>query len=212
MPFASIGRRRWLQAALAWPALHCGGAARARADPAAVAPIRELCDGLLSIMRAGQATPFAQRFAMLAPAIDQAFDLPAILQVSVGPAWSSLPPDQQATLRLRSVATRSPTTSTTSITTPASGSTCQPDTKSLPNGEQVVQTQDHLLVGRDARAGLRHAPGGRRLEGGGRAGGRLDQPRRGAALGFPPAGGARRRAGVDREPEPEDHGPVGRRR
>ena len=66
MSFASIGRRRWLQAALA-----SAGATlalpRAMADPAAVTPIRELCDSLLGIMQAGHATPFPQRFETLAP-------------------------------------------------------------------------------------------------------------------------------------------------
>ena len=49
-------------------------------------------------MRAGQATPFAQRYAALAPVIDRTFDLPTILRLSVGPAWASIPPDQQSTL------------------------------------------------------------------------------------------------------------------
>src|ERR1700675_158297 len=97
MPFASIGRRCWLQAAAALTGIGVAGGGAA-ADPAAVAPIRALCDGLLRIMKAGSATPFAQRFAMLAPVVDQAFDLPAILQVSVGPSWSAMPPNEQAAL------------------------------------------------------------------------------------------------------------------
>ena len=68
MPLASIGRRRWLQAVLA-----SAGATlalpRAMADPAAVTPIRKLCDSLLGIMRAGHATPFPQRFETLAPVV-----------------------------------------------------------------------------------------------------------------------------------------------
>src|SRR5215475_8660685 len=73
MSFASIGRRPWLQSALA--AAAAGVARSATADPAAVAPIRELCNSLLEIMRAGHTTAFAQRFNTLAPAIDRAFDL-----------------------------------------------------------------------------------------------------------------------------------------
>ena len=34
-----------------------------------------------------------------APEVDQAFDLPAVLSVSVGPGWASLSPDQQSRLR-----------------------------------------------------------------------------------------------------------------
>ena len=91
MPFASIGRRRWLRVALA-----SAGATlalpRAMADPAAVTPIRQLCDSLLGIMKAGRATPFQKRYETLAPVGERALDLPAILQLSVGPTWSSLPP------------------------------------------------------------------------------------------------------------------------
>ena len=46
-------------------------------------------------MKAGKQTSFQARYTMLAPAVDQAFDLPAVLAVSVGPRWASLPPDQQ---------------------------------------------------------------------------------------------------------------------
>ena len=42
---------------------------------AAIVPIQRLTDALLAIMRAGRATPFEQRFAQLAPVIDNAFDL-----------------------------------------------------------------------------------------------------------------------------------------
>jgi phospholipid transport system substrate-binding protein len=77
-----MGRRVCLQTALATAA--AGIAPAARADPAAVAPIRDLCQSLLGIMRAGQTTSFTQRFNTVAPVIDRAFDLPAILQLSVG--------------------------------------------------------------------------------------------------------------------------------
>jgi phospholipid transport system substrate-binding protein len=53
---------------------------------------------LLSAMKAGAQTGFSQRFQSLAPAVEQAFDLPAVLSLSVGSNWSSLPPDQQARL------------------------------------------------------------------------------------------------------------------
>src|SRR6185437_16722803 len=96
MPFGSLGRRRLLGIAAAG----IGSAAwfgRAAADPAAVAPIQQLCDALIGIMKAG-AEPFAQRFETLAPVVDRTFNLPVILQVSVGFAWSNLPPDQRTSL------------------------------------------------------------------------------------------------------------------
>ena len=72
-------------------------AARA-ADPAAAAPIQALDQALMANMRAGQATPFGQRYNTLAPVVEATFDLPTILRLSVGLAWSSIPPDQQAAL------------------------------------------------------------------------------------------------------------------
>lgn len=68
------------------------------ADPEAVAPIQALNQALLGSMRAGKATPFAQRYAALLPAVDRAFDLPAILRVSVGPRFVSMTPAEQAQL------------------------------------------------------------------------------------------------------------------
>lgn len=64
------------------------------------APVRIFGDALIAAMRAGsQRVPFSQRFAMLAPAVDQEFDLETILRVSVGPLWPSFPAGQQAALR-----------------------------------------------------------------------------------------------------------------
>lgn len=69
------------------------------ADPEATAPIQALNQGLVNAMRTGPSTPFAQRYAALAPTVERAFDLPAILQASVGLRWNSLTPaDQQQLL------------------------------------------------------------------------------------------------------------------
>jgi phospholipid transport system substrate-binding protein len=140
MPLASIGRRRWLQIAVAWT----GAAAvmrHAEADPAAIAPIKELCDALLRIMKAGGATPFAQRFATLAPTIDRVFNLSAILQVSVGPVWTSLPADQHAALltAFRRYTIANYVNSFNNFT--GQHFDVLPDTKGLPNSEQLAQTR-----------------------------------------------------------------------
>lgn len=87
-----LSRRSVLTAALLVPVI-----ARA-ADPEAAAPIQALDQGLLAAMRAGRATPFAQRYQTLAPIVERAFDLPAILRTSVGLRWVSLPPAQQQQL------------------------------------------------------------------------------------------------------------------
>ncbi len=50
-------------------------------------------------MKAGDQTPFLQRFQMLAPVVDQVFDLPRILRVSVGSYWTGLPAAQQEKLQ-----------------------------------------------------------------------------------------------------------------
>lgn len=68
------------------------------ADPDAAAPIQGLTQALTQIAAAGRQTPFAQRYNTLAPAVERAFDLPAILQLSVGPRWASLPPPEQQAL------------------------------------------------------------------------------------------------------------------
>jgi phospholipid transport system substrate-binding protein len=75
-------------------------AGRALADPdvAVIAPIQSLYDTLLTVMKAGPKTPFDRRYDMLAPAVDRALDIPAILQVSVGQAWNELPAEQRAAL------------------------------------------------------------------------------------------------------------------
>ena len=86
-----LGRRAVLLADLAPLAAHA-------APPDAAAPIEALNAGLLAAMRAGRATPFAQRYETLAPVVERAFDLPAILQASVGPRWTGLPPAQQEQL------------------------------------------------------------------------------------------------------------------
>jgi phospholipid transport system substrate-binding protein len=140
MLFASIGRRRWLQTAVA-----VAGAAlflpQADADPAAVTPIRELCDSLIGIMRAGKSTPFQQRYAMLAPVVERTFDLPAILQVSVGPNWSSMSADQKAAL-LEAFRRYTVASYVNNFDNYAGQHfDIQPDTRGLPNGEQIAETR-----------------------------------------------------------------------
>lgn len=65
-------------------------------DP--TAPIQQLDAALLAAMKAGQGTPFARRYATLEPVVDQAFDLPAVLALSVGPRWATMPDAQKSEL------------------------------------------------------------------------------------------------------------------
>jgi phospholipid transport system substrate-binding protein len=84
--------------ALAALLLPCFAPLAAAADAEASAPIAALNRGLVAGMRAGKTTPFAQRFTTLAPLVEAAFDIPGILQASVGPRWSALAPAQQSQL------------------------------------------------------------------------------------------------------------------
>ncbi len=61
------------------------------------APIATLDSALLVALKTGS-QPFPARYAALAPAVDQAFNLPQILQTVVGLRWASIPADQQKTL------------------------------------------------------------------------------------------------------------------
>ncbi len=60
------------------------------------APIAAFNAGLLAGMKSGGAVPFATRAAALAPLVERAFDLRAILQASVGPGWNRFSAAQQA--------------------------------------------------------------------------------------------------------------------
>ena len=63
-----------------------------------MAPIEQLDQGLIAIMKAGKATPFQSRVDMLAPIVDRVLDMQYILRTSVGLGWSRLTPDQQSAL------------------------------------------------------------------------------------------------------------------
>jgi phospholipid transport system substrate-binding protein len=69
----------------------------AAAPGGADTPIATLNAGLIQAEKTGK-SPFQQRYMALAPAIDQAFDLPQILHAIVGLRWAQISPDQQKTL------------------------------------------------------------------------------------------------------------------
>ncbi len=92
-----IARRTAMLASLA-PLCRAWPATAQAADAEVAAPIAALNQALLAAMRAGNAQPFPQRYATLAPVVERAFDIPATLQAAIGPRWSSLPPAQQAQL------------------------------------------------------------------------------------------------------------------
>jgi phospholipid transport system substrate-binding protein len=113
----------------------------------ATATIERFDAALLSTMKAGKRSDFNQRFQALAPAVDQAFDLPAVLALSVGPGWATLPPDQQSRLlgAFRSYTVASYVANFASYN--GQTFTVSPDTTSLNANEVVVHSQITPLNG-----------------------------------------------------------------
>lgn len=136
-----ISRRRDVLATAA--ALVVGATLPVRAAETAgvVQPIQYLVDGLLRVMKAGNGTPFTERFDMLAPVIDQTFDLPAVIHESVGPIWENLSPDQQTMLEdaFRRYTVASYVNSFNAYR--GQRFDVSPDPRPVGNGEQVVQTK-----------------------------------------------------------------------
>jgi phospholipid transport system substrate-binding protein len=96
-----IGRRDLLglaivasAAAVPWRA----AGAQASSDASATAPIEQLDNALLAAMKAGESSPFDDRYRALAPVIERVFDLDAVLAASVGLSWATLPAEQKAAL------------------------------------------------------------------------------------------------------------------
>jgi phospholipid transport system substrate-binding protein len=84
--------------------LFCSGAAlfglmQAAAASDVTTPIEQLDAGLLQVMKEGKAAPFQQRYDLLAPLVERAIDLDAILEGAMGSAWATLAPDKQAALK-----------------------------------------------------------------------------------------------------------------
>ena len=61
-------------------------------------PVVILDGGLSGLLVTASTVPFEQRYAMMAPIVDQAFNYIEVLQTIVGPRWTSLPVGQQRML------------------------------------------------------------------------------------------------------------------
>jgi phospholipid transport system substrate-binding protein len=88
--------RRTLITAAAWLAVAATAAPAAAAEPAAT--VDGFYDVLLSVMKDGAKLGFAGRRDRLAPVIRQAFDLPLMTRLMVGPQWSSISAGEQQQL------------------------------------------------------------------------------------------------------------------
>jgi len=60
--------------------------------------VRAFYDALVATMKDGRRLGFAGRRDRLAPAVKEAFDLPRMTRLAVGPRWQGLTPQQQAEL------------------------------------------------------------------------------------------------------------------
>ena len=120
------------------PLVYAPELAQAQDSPAGV--VQTFSNALLAAMQAGRAG-FTQRFAMLAPAVDRAFDLDTILQSSVGLQWASTQPAQQSALR--AAFRRYTIASFASNFDSYAGQSFQvnPEPRSLPNGDQIVTSK-----------------------------------------------------------------------
>jgi phospholipid transport system substrate-binding protein len=138
---AGLSRRSLLGAAML-AALPLAGPALGAPSPAnATATITEFNSALLAAMKSGGQTTFNGRFQILAPAIDQAFDLPAVLAVSVGPGWAGLSTEQQS--RLLDAFRRYTVASYVASFDSYNGQSFSvlPETRSLDAGRVVVQSR-----------------------------------------------------------------------
>jgi phospholipid transport system substrate-binding protein len=88
----------WIRAAsLAAALMMTGVAAYAEAADPAVQPVQNFYDTLLDTMKHGKQLGLKGRYDKLKPVIEQAFDLPGMTRLSVGPKWNEMTPqDQQA--------------------------------------------------------------------------------------------------------------------
>jgi len=158
-----LGRRGLL--GLAIPAVVAATSwrsARADTDAGAAAPIQRLNAALLAAMKAGRGTPFSQRYAALAPVVEQTLDMDAVLAASIGLSWSSMPSDQKA--QLLATFRRYTVASYTANFDNYTGQTFQlaPSVRSVGNGDVIVGTQ---IVANDGSSNkldyvMRHTPSG----------------------------------------------------
>jgi len=87
----SVSRRALLISFV--PVVLCFREAAAADGPTTV--IQRFCDALIALMKEAKGLSFDQRYQRLAPAIEAAYNLPLMSQLSVGAEWAQLQPAQQ---------------------------------------------------------------------------------------------------------------------
>jgi phospholipid transport system substrate-binding protein len=94
MSYSSMMRLS-LTAALA--GVMASAAAAATTDPAGQT-IEQLDEGLIQAMKAGKPAGAPGRYKIMAPIVEQVFDLPTMVRFAVGPDWAKISPADQAAL------------------------------------------------------------------------------------------------------------------
>lgn len=97
MPSLASPLARLAGRALLVALLMVAGVARAADDPA-VARIESFYATLLDVMKHAKQLGISGRAERLTPAVRETFDLPAMTRIAIGPAWTSIAPDQQTAL------------------------------------------------------------------------------------------------------------------
>lgn len=85
-------------AALAVTLVAPAAPAFAQANDAARAPVQALSDGLITIMKGGKAMGVRGRASAIGPVVDRVYDVPLMTRLTVGTAWTTIAPADQAAL------------------------------------------------------------------------------------------------------------------
>jgi phospholipid transport system substrate-binding protein len=116
---------------------------------------------LITLMRQAQALGTRGRFERLRPAMEAAFDLPAMARIAIGPAWSQMSAAQQAELS-RAFAEWSVATYASRFNGYSGESFATTGESALRNGDHMVRTVLNRADGQPVQLGylLRSAAGG----------------------------------------------------
>src|SRR5690349_15161070 len=138
MALSLVGRRRLLSWAILAALTPLAGAQEIAQVGAS---IQRLYAALLAAMKAGAGTPFLQRYNALTGPVTQALDLPYILQVAVGPAWSGLPAPQKSELQGAFQKYTVATYAAQFDSYAGERFEVLPGLRAMPNGDQVLHTE-----------------------------------------------------------------------
>jgi phospholipid transport system substrate-binding protein len=133
-PLHGPTRRLLLTAAAALP---IAGPAQAQTQPAQV--VERFHATLIEMMRDAGRLGVRGRFDRLRPAMEAAFDLPAMTRIAVGPPWARMTPDQQAQL-VQAFSEWSIATYASQFNGYSGESFTTTGTQALQNGDQMVRT------------------------------------------------------------------------